>query len=75
HHHSLAMSCFSCVAMEIINKIRVPSACAYFRSSHERIERFYNFACVPSTCVYFRLQGLKTLKDERLNYLNRLNKN
>ena len=47
------MSYFSCLAMEIKYKFRVPSVLPT-SDMQLHIERFNNFACVPSTFVYFR---------------------
>ena len=57
------MCYFSCLAMEINNKIRVPSVLPT-SDMHLHIERFNNFACVPSTFVYFR-----HVKHDERNYL------
>ena len=57
------MCYFSCLAMEIKNKIRVPSV-KPTSDLLSQIERFDNFACVPSTFVYFRHE-----KHDERNYL------
>ena len=64
------MSYFSCLAMEIKYKFRVPSVLPT-SDMHLHIERFDNFACVPSTSVYFR----HVKHDERKNLFKSNNKN
>ena len=51
------MSYFSCLAMEIKYKFRVPSVLPT-SDMQVHIERFNNFACVPSTYVYFRHENM-----------------
>ena len=64
------MSYFSCLAMEIKYKFRVPSVLPT-SDMQVHIERFNNFACVPSTFVYFR----HVKHDERKNLFKSNNKN
>jgi len=64
------MSYFSCLAMEIKYKFRVPSVLPT-SDMQVHIERFNNSACVPSTFVYFRHEN----HDERDYLLKCNNKN
>ena len=64
------MSYFSCLAMEIKYKFRVPSVLPT-SDMQVHIERFNNSACVPSTFVYFR----HVKHDERKNLFKSNNKN
>ena len=64
------MCYFSCLAMEIKYKFRVPSVLPT-SDMQVHIERFNNSACVPSTFVYIR----HVKHDERNNLFNCINNN